>query len=179
MRPGTDLFGLMAEFAGEKAVLAAAKAAYAQGYRKMDAFTPFPVDGLAGALGRPRPLLPLVVLLGGIGGCAGGYFLQWYALAVSYPLNIGGRPLNSWPLFIPITFELTILSAAFAAVIGMLAANRLPELHHPVFDAPDFARATSDRFFLCIEASDPKFDPEATRQFLESLPAQLISEVAK
>ena len=105
--------------------------------------------------------------------------MEWYANVVSYPINIGGRPLNSWPTFVPITFELTILSAALAAIIGMLALNQLPEPHHPVFNAPDFERASTDKFFLCIEADDPKFDLQATRQFLEMLKPELISEVAK
>ena len=145
----------------------------------MDAFTPFPIDGLAEALGRKKSYVPLLVLLFGIGGGLGGYFMEWYAMAVSYPLNIGGRPLNSWPMFIPITFELTILSGALAAIIGMLALNKLPEPHHPVFNVPEFERASTDKFFLCIESDDPKFNLGATRKFLETLKPEKISEVAK
>jgi hypothetical protein len=169
----------MAEFADGKEILAAAKSAYENGYRKLDAFTPFPVDGLAESLGRKKPLIPLIVLSAGIFGGLGGYFMQWYAMAVDYPINVGGRPLNSWPAFVPITFELTILSAALAAFVGMLALNKLPEPHHPVFNAPDFERASTDKFFLCIEAGDPKFDLQATRMFLETLQPENILEVAK
>ena len=169
----------MAEFASDCEVLAAVRAAYDHGYRRMDAFTPFPVEGLPEALGRKRTLVPLLVLSGGICGGLGGYFLQWFAMAVDYPLNIGGRPYDSWPAFIPITFELTVLSAAFAATFGMLALNRLPEPYHPVFNVPEFERASTDRFFLCIEAADAKFDRDATRAFLQALKPRLISEVAK
>jgi len=179
MNTPLPIYGLIAEFADDAALLAATQSAYEHGYRKMDAYTPFPVDGLAEALGRRRTAVPLIVLASGIGGGLGGYFLQWYAMAVTYPLNVGGRPLNSWPLYIPITFELTVLSAAFGAIIGMLVLNRLPEPHHPVFNAPDFERASTDRFFLCIEAGDPKFDLGATRRFLESLKPQAVSEVSK
>jgi Alternative complex III, ActD subunit len=174
-----NIYGLMAEFSSDKEILAATKSAYDHGFRKMDAFAPFPVDGLAEALGRKKTAVPLIVLAGGICGGLGGYFMQWYAMAVSYPLNIGGRPLNSWPMFIPITFELTVLSAAFAAIIGMLALNKLPEPHHPVFNVPEFERASTDKFFLCIQADDPKFDLTATRRFLEMLKPENISEVEK
>lgn len=179
MNKEKDIYGLMAEFASDEKILAAAKSAYDHGYRRMDAYTPFPVDGLAEALGRTQTTVPLIVLCAGICGGLGGYFLQWYALAVSYPLNIGGRPLNSWPMYIPITFELTILSAAFGAIIGMLALNRLPEPYHPVFNIPHFERASTDKFFLCIEAIDPKFDLKETRRFLAGLNPELISEVPK
>ncbi|MGH7950879.1 MAG: DUF3341 domain-containing protein [Limisphaerales bacterium] len=179
MNANENIYGLIAEFADEGKILAAAKSAYDHGFRKMDAFTPFPVDGLAQTLGKKKSRVPIIVLIAGICGGLGGYFMQWYALAVSYPLNIGGRPYNSWPAYVPITFELTILSAAFAAIFGMLALNHLPEPHHPVFDAPDFERASTDKFFLCIESDDPKFDLRATRTFLEILKPEKISEVAK
>jgi Protein of unknown function (DUF3341) len=172
-----NIFGLMAEFGVDREILAATRSAYDHGYRKMDAFAPFPVDGLAEALGRKRSSIPLIVLAGGTLGCLGGYILQWFAMAVSYPLNIGGRPLNSWPMYIPITFELTILSAAFAAIIGMLVLNNLPLPWHPLFNVPEFERASSDRFFLCIEADDPKFDLKETRRFLEMLKPESIMEV--
>jgi hypothetical protein len=171
------VYGLMAEFSGSDALLAAARRAYETGYRRMDAFTPFPVEGLAENLGRKKSLVPLIVLLAAICGGMGGYFMEWYAMSVDYPINIGGRPLTSWPPFIPITFELTILSGALAAVIAMLALNRLPQPYHPVFNARRFERASTDKFFLCIEANDPKFDLEATRRFLETLKPDFIEEV--
>ncbi len=175
--PLPDTHGLLAEFVAPDAVVAATKAAHDAGYRRMEAYAPFPVEGLAEALGFHHTKLPLVVLAGGIAGCAGGIFMQYYASAVDYPVNIGGRPLASWPAFVPVTFELTILVAALAAVLGMLALNGLPQPYHPVFNAPSFALATKDRFFLCIEATDPMFDRVATRRFLESLGAREVSEV--
>ena len=174
MNANENIYGLLAEFRNDEEILAATRAAHERGYRKMDAFAPFPVEGLAEALGRKKTAVPVIVLASGVCGGLGGYFLQWYAMAVSYPLNIGGRPLNSWPAYIPITFELTILSAAFGAIIGMLALNRLPEPYHPLFNVPEFARASTDRFFLCIEADDAKFDLKETRRFLESLQPQNI-----
>ncbi len=173
------LYGLMAEFADSHAILAACRRAYDSGYRKMDAYTPFPVEGLAEELGQKKSLVPPLVLVAGIGGGLGGYFMEWYAMAKSYPLNIGGRPLNSWPAFIPITFELTILSGALAAVIGMLLLNKLPEPYHPVFNVPEFERASTDRFFLCIESTDAQFDRENTHQFLLGLKPQKVFEVSK
>jgi hypothetical protein len=143
----------------------------------MDAYTPFPVEGLVEAMGHRRTWIPMFVLLGGAAGGAGGYFMQWYALAVDYPLNIGGRPFHSWPSFVPITFELTVLGAAIAAVLSMLALNRLPQPYHPVFNVPEFERASTDRFFLCLEASDPKFDHARTRQFMEQLRPIAVREV--
>ena len=174
-----DIYGLVAEFAGTGELLAAAGRARDQGYSRMDAFTPFPVDGLAEMLGKKRSLVPFFVLSAGIAGGIGGYFMEWYAMAVDYPLNVGGRPLNSWPMYVPITFELTILAGAIAALVAMLALNRLPRPHHPVFDTPGFERASTDRFFLCIEASDPKFHRDATRHFLETLKPQRITEVGR
>lgn len=169
--------GLAAEFATHENLLAAARAARDQGYKRMDAYTPFPIDGLPRALGRKRTLVPLVVLIGGIIGGTGGYYMEWYANVVSYPLNIGGRPLHSWPFFIPITFELTVLCAALFAFFGSLAMNKLPQPYHPIFHAPNFERASIDRFFLCIEARDEKFDPVATRRFLEGMHPLAVSEV--
>ena len=177
MNAKENIYGLLAEFASDREILAAARSAYDRGYRKMDAFAPFPVEGLAEALGRKRTAVPLIVLVGGAVGCLGGYFMQWFAGAIAYPLNIGGRPFNSWPPYIPITFELTILCAAFAAIIGMIALNRLPLPYHPLFNISQFERASSDKFFLCIEANDPKFDLEQTRRFLETLKPELIAEV--
>ncbi len=177
MEPRPPIYGLMAEFENPSDLVDAARRAYAEGYRKMDAYTPFPVEGLAEALGFHRTWVPLIVLIGGLIGCMGGYLLQYYISVVYYPLNIGGRPLNSWPAFIPVTFELTILIAALSAVLGMLALNGLPMPYHPVFNVPRFALATQDRFFLCIESTDPKFDREATRYFLERLAPRVVSEV--
>lgn len=174
-KPGT--YGLMAEFANPESVLGAAQRAFAAGYRHMDAYTPFPVDGLAEAIGFRRTGLPLIVLLGGIAGGLGGYALQYWVSVLAYPLNIGGRPLHSWPAFVVVTFELTILVAALAAVLGMLALNGLPKPYHPVFNVPRFALASEDRFFLCIEATDPQFEPEQTRRFLEECHADQVSEV--
>src|SRR5262249_1272846 len=154
------IYGLLAEFTGHEPLLVATRHAHEQGYRHMDAYTPFPVDGLCEALGcRPTPV-PRIVLAGGIVGAVGGYFMEWYSMAVDYPMNVGGRPWNSWPAYIPITFELLVLCASLAAIIGMLALNRLPQPYHSIFNAAGFRRASTDRFFLCIEASDPKFNPE-------------------
>jgi hypothetical protein len=172
------LAGLMAGFENHEDLLRAAREAHSTGYRNMDAYSPFPVQGLARALGHGGSGIPLIVLAAGITGGLGGYLMQWYAMAIDYPLDIGGRPLNSWPAFIPITFELTILCAALAAIISMLAFNRLPQPHHPVFNVPEFERASIDRFFLCIESSDPMFDLAATRNFLQKLRPFMIAEVA-
>jgi hypothetical protein len=170
-------YGLMAEFDSPTAIVAATRRAYAEGYRRMDTYTPFPVEGLAEELHFHRTRVPLIVLLGGLTGCLGGFFLQYWIAAIYWPVNIGGKPLNSWPMFIPVTFELTVLVAALSAVLGMLALNGLPHPYHPVFNLPRFALASQDRFFLCIEASDPRFDRAATRDFLESLSPREVSDV--
>ena len=177
MNTKPPIYGLMAEFDNPEALLVAARRARQEGYRRMDAYTPFPIEELAEAIGFHHTRLPLIVLIGGVVGCVGGYLLQYYASVIGYPLNVGGRPFHSWPSFIPVTFEMTILVAAFSAVLGMLALNGLPRPHHPVFNAPRFALATRDRFFLCIEVTDPKFDREETRRFLESLNPQEVFEV--
>lgn len=170
-----DLYGLLAEFPSGEALVEAARRTHAAGYRRFDAYSPMPVDGLAEAVGFRGTRIPLVVLVGGILGAATGYFMQWYLMAVDYPLNIGGRPLHSWPAFIPVTFELTILFAALAAVLGMLGLNRLPMPYHPLFAVPKFSWATQDRFFLCVEATDPTFNLHQTRDFLVSLgPTEII-----
>jgi len=172
------LYGLLAEFDRPEDVLAAAHKTYAAGYRRMDAYSPMPIEGLSEAIGFHHTRLPLLVLTGGILGCAAGFFLQYWVSVIEYPLIIGGRPFNSWPAFIPVTFETTILFAALTAVLGMLALNGLPTPYHPVFNAPNFLLATRNRFFLCIEARDPKFDRAATREFLQNLGAREVSEVA-
>jgi hypothetical protein len=171
------IYGLMAEFTTPQQLLDAANRSYGAGYRRLDAFAPFPIEGLAEAVGFHRTWLPLVVLLAGIMGGCSGFFLQYYAAAINFPLNIGGRPLDSWPAFVPITFELTILFASIAATLGMLAMNGFPLPYHPVFNVPRFALASRDRFFLCVEARDPIFDREKTKQFLESLDAREVSEI--
>jgi hypothetical protein len=170
-------FGLMAEFGTPDEVIRAAQRTREHGYTHTDAYSPFPVEGLYEALDARKSRLPLLVLCGGIVGGLGGFFLQYYAAVFGYPLNIGGRPLNSWPSFIPITFEMTILVAGLSAVIGMLFRNGLPRPYHPVFNVPGFERATTDSFFLCIEATDPMFDEQKTAVFLRGLRARNVSVV--
>jgi Protein of unknown function (DUF3341) len=177
MKPRTPIYGLMAEFERPEQVLAATRRARQEGYQAMDAYTPYPVEGLAQELGLRRTRVPFVVLVAGLVGAATGFFMQYWSMAVDYPLNVGGRPYNSWPVFIPITFEVMVLVAAFAALFGMFFLNGLPRPHHPVFNAPRFIHASQDRFFLCIEAADPKFDREGTRQFLAGLNPFEVVEV--
>ncbi|MBI4476224.1 MAG: DUF3341 domain-containing protein [Acidobacteria bacterium] len=168
----------MAEFDDPTRLVMAARRAREEGYRRMDAYSPYPIEELHEALGLHQTRLPLIVLMGGIAGCLGGFLLQYWVSAIAYPLNIAGRPLNSWPAFIPVTFEMTILFAALSAVLGMLALNGLPTPYHPVFNVPRFALATRDRFFLCIEACDSRFDRARTRAFLESCEAKEVTDVA-
>jgi hypothetical protein len=170
-------YGLLAEFETAAVLVEAMSRTRAAGYTKLEAYTPYPVDELSAADGSQRTLVPLIVLVAGCLGGLGGFLMQYYAAVLSYPINVGGRPLNSWPMFIPVTFELTVLTAALCGLLGMLALNRLPTLYHPVFNAPQFARASRDRFFLCIEATDAKFDSVATRAFLKSLQALDVVEV--
>jgi hypothetical protein len=171
------IHGLMAEFENPNALVAAAYRAHFEGYRRMDAYSPFPIEELHEALGSHPTRLPLIVLIGGILGCVGGYLLQYWTNAVSYPINVAGKPFNAWPMFIPVTFECTILGASLAAVLGMLALNGLPMPYHPVFNVSRFALASRNRFFLCIEARDPKFDLERTRGFLEALGPREVTTV--
>jgi len=172
-----ELYGLVAEFESPSTLVAAARSSREAGYRSMDAYSPFPIHELTHALELPKTKLPLLVLAGGVAGCATALLMQWFSAVVHYPINVGGRPLPSWPMFIPITFELTILFASFAAVLGMIAMNGLPMPYHPIFNAPRFALASRDRFFLAIEAKDPLFDLEKTARFLETLGATVVSEV--
>jgi hypothetical protein len=171
------IYGLLAEYTTPESLVEAAGRAYAEGYRKMDAYSPMPVEGLAEAIGFTHNRMPLIVLIGGLTGAATAYGMMYFSAVINYPFNIGGRGLHTWPAFVPITFELTILFAAFAAVLGMLGLNGLPMPYHPVFNAPGFAMASRNRFFLCIEARDPKFDPVATRRFLEGLGPKSVVEV--
>lgn len=171
------IYGLMAEFDTPEQLIHAVEKARAAGYRYMDAYTPFPVEGLAHAMGLKRNMVPFVTLLGGLAGGLSGFGLQYWVAAITYPQNIGGRPLNSWPAFIPVTFELTVLGAALCAVFGMLALNRLPQPHHPVFNVPRFSHASADRFFICIEARDRKFHLAEAARLLQDAQAHHITEV--
>jgi len=173
----TPVYGLMAEFATPSDIVAAAKRTHEEGYRKLDAYSPFPIEELAEDIGFHRDGVALVTLVGGLLGMLSGYSLQYWVHAINYPTNVGGRPFNSWPAFIVVTVEMTILVAGLAAVCGMLALNGLPMPYHPVFNVQRFVFASKDRFFLIIFSSDAKYDPAETRRFLESLEPRSISEV--
>lgn len=172
-----EIYGLLAEFETQDELVAAASSARAAGYRLLEAYSPYPVPELYHILHPRRTWVAPIVLAGGLFGCIGGYFMQYYLMAVDYPLNVGGRPLHSWPSFIPVTFELTILAAVFAAMIGMFALNRLPQLDHPLFNVDHFVLVTRNHFFLCISAQDPNFHLEKTRAFLRSLKPQEVTNV--
>lgn len=171
------LWGLLAEFRSSEDLLRAARSAYASGYRRLDAYSPFPVPDLARSLGFRKNGVALVCLVGGLLGGSAAYILQYWINVIEYPLNVGGRPLHAWPSFIPPTFEMTVLFAGFGAFFGMWALNGLPMVFHPLFNVKRFASVTRDGFFLSIEAKDAKFDPEATRAFLMSLDATAVEEV--
>ncbi len=172
------VYGFLAEFDSATDLVEATRRAYAEGYRKMDAYSPFPIEEAADALGFHKTRVPLVVLVGGILGGSAGYLLQWWINTIAYPLNVGGKPMHAWPSFIVVTFEMTVLFAGLAALFGMLALNGLPMPYHPLFNVPRFAMASRDRFFLCIEAADPTFDLSLTRDFMESLrPHGVVLEV--
>lgn len=177
MRPkGT--YGVMAEFATATDLEAAAHKSYTEGYRKMDAYTPFPIEALDEALGVKRTILPWLVFFGGLFGGMAGYGLEYWTQVIHYPLVIGGKPFHSWPNFIPVWFETTVLGASLTAVVGMLALNGLPQPYHPVFNIERFAeRAQKDGFFLVIEAADPKFKVEDSKRFLNGLHATAVWEV--
>jgi len=194
--PAERLYGLVAEFDSPTALVQAAHRARVAGYRRMDGYSPFPIEGLHHALGMRHTRLPLVIFLGGLFGGLGGYLLQAYcagaladwlralgftstAAQTGYPLNVGGRPLNTWPMFVPVTFEVTILCAALTAVLAMLGLNGLPQPYHPLFHLERFALASRDRFFLCIEARDPHFDRQRTAEFLRSLEPRAVEEVPR
>lgn len=172
-----SLYGLMAEFNDPDALLDATRAASKAGYKNMDAYSPLPVHGLSEALGQSYSKLPWIVFCGGIIGALTGFGLEYWVSVIAFPINVGGRPMNSWPAFIPIMFEVTILFSALTTVISLFALNKLPMPYHPVFNAPGFDRASTDRFFLCIEATDPAFDVGKTRQFLEEQGPNAVSEV--
>jgi hypothetical protein len=171
------IYGLMAEFDAPGEIVTAAEKVMEAGYRKVEGYTPYPIEELSEALDHHKSYVPLLVLIGGITGCLAGYGLEYYTQVISYPMNIGGKPVHSWPAFIPPAFETTILFGAISAVFGMLALNGLPMPYHPVFNVPRFVHASRDRFFLVIESVDPKFQLDETRRFLQGLGALAVSEV--
>lgn len=177
MKDKSSLYGLLAEFKDSDELLKAAERTYAKGYRNIDAYTPMPIHGLAEAMGSHSTKVPLVVLIGALTGCTAGFMMQVISTVLHYPQNIGGRPFFSWPAYMPITFECTILFAAFSAVFGMLIMNGLPRPYHPLFNVDRFSRVTQDGFFLCIESEDPLFDENSTAAFLKDLGAAEVSEV--
>jgi hypothetical protein len=171
------IYGLLAEFDTPTEIVLAARRAHEEGYRHLDAYSPFPVEGLAESIGFRKNRVALVCLIGGLLGLATAYVLQYWINYIAYPLNIGGRPFHSWPSFIIVTFELTILFGGLAAALGMIVMNGLPLPYHPVFNVPSFSAASSNKFFLCIEAADPKFDRQSTFAFLSTLDPTAITEV--
>ena len=173
----TELYGVMAEFEDPEDLLEAARRVFDAGYREMDAFVPMPVEGLAEAIGFRSNWVSRLVFIAGLSGAIGGFGLMYWITVITYPHNVGGRPLNSWPAYIPITFECMVLLACLTAVVGMLAMNGLPQPYHPVFNVKSFERASRDGFFLCIEATDPLFDAAATRQFLMQLHPREVTDV--
>ena len=171
------MYGVMAEFENPTELVAAARKVYSLGYRRINGYSPYPIEELSEAIGFTHTKLPLIVFIGGLLGAIGGFFMQYWIEVIDYPINVGGKPTNSWPAFIPITFEMTVLCAAFAAVLGMLVLNKLPQPYHPVFNAPNFALATRDRFFLAVEANDPKFEHDKVVDLLKSLGALEVNDV--
>jgi hypothetical protein len=171
------IYGLLAEYDTVPDLVNAAEVAFKDGYRRMDTYSPFPIEPASEAIGFHKNRVALVVLIGGLLGGMGGYSLEYWVSVIAYPINVGGKPWHSWPAFIPVTFECTVLGAALAAVVGMLVMNGLPMPYHPVFNAPNFALASKDKFFLCIESADPRFDMTTTRRFLEQTNARVVTEV--
>ena len=176
-RHAPPLYGVMAEFENPTDLVAAARRVYAAGYRRINGYSPYPIEELSEAIGFTHTSLPLIVFIGGVVGALGGFLMQYWIEVINYPINVGGKPYNSWPAFIPITFETTVLCAAFAAVLGMLVLNKLPQPYHPVFNVPNFALATRDRFFLAVEANDPKFKHDEVIALLKSLDALEVNDV--
>ena len=176
-RHAPPLYGVIAEFENPSDLVAAARRVYTLGYRRINGYSPYPIEELSEAIGFTHTSLPLIVFIGGLIGGIGGFLMQYYIEVIDYPINVGGKPYNSWPAFIPITFEMTVLVAAFSAVLGMLVLNKLPQPYHPVFNLPNFAMATRDRFFLAIEANDPKFDHAEVVELLKSLNALEVNDV--
>ena len=176
-RHAHPLYGVMAEFEGPNELIDAARQTYEAGYRRINGYSPYPIEELSEAIGFTHSRLPLIVFIGGLLGGIGGFLMQYWIEVIDYPINVGGKPYNSWPAFIPITFECTVLVAAFSAVLGMLVLNKLPQPYHPVFNAPNFALATRDRFFLVVEASDPRYDHDKVTELLKSFNAQEVSDV--
>src|SRR5574340_131555 len=171
-------YGLLARFRDSEALVAAARKVSQEGYQVVDAYTPYPVEGLADAMRLPGSPLPYAVFAGGLIGGLGGYLMQYYATVINLPWNIGGRPLNSWLTYIPITFELTVLLAAFGGIIGLFVVTRFPQPYHPVFNVEDFRKhGSQDGFYLSIASSDRRFDEAETRKFLEDLGAILVAEI--
>src|SRR4026209_2591335 len=176
-RHAPPLYGVIAEFEGPGELVHAARQTYEAGYRRINGYSPYPIEELSEAIGFTHTSLPLIVFIGGLIGGIGGVFMQYYIEVIDSRINVGGKPYNSWPAFIPITFEMTVLVAAFSAVLGMLVLNKLPQPYHPVFNAPNFALATRDRFFLAVEANDAKFDHAAVVRLLQSLNALEVNDV--
>ena len=176
-RHAPPLYGVMAEFENPTDLVSAARRVYSLGYRRINGYSPYPIEELSEAIGFTHTSLPLIVFIGGVIGGLSGFFMQYWIEVINYPLNVGGKPYNSWPAFIPITFEMTILCAALAAIFGMLALNKLPQPYHPVFNAPNFALATRDHFFLVIEANDARFNHDEVVQFMKSLGPTEVSDV--
>ena len=176
-RHAPPLYGVIAEFENPSDLVAAARRVYSLGYRRINGYSPYPIEELSEAIGFTHTSLPLIVFIGGLVGGIGGFLMQYYIEVIDYPINVGGKPYNSWPAFIPITFEMTVLVAAFSAVLGMLVLNKLPQPYHPVFNLPNFAMATRDRFFLAIEANDPKFHHAEVIELLKSLNALEVNDV--
>lgn len=179
MSEQAELHGILGQFDDAGSLVAAAKQTHEAGYAQVDAYSPYPIEELPAAIGMHRTRLPLVVLIGAIAGGVLGYALQYYVSAIAYPLNVGGRPLHSWPSFVPVTFEMTILGGALSAVLGMLALNRLPHPHHPLFAVEAFTRASRDGFFLCVEAVDPQFDAATVRALFDRLGATEVIDVPR